>query len=330
MAVGRHAPARRFHDAVVQMRGVLFKADAGGRLCFLNPGWTVKLGHLTAASLGHSLWTFVRKSERPALRLAMARAMASRIRVEIETSFLCADGSDMLMDVCLRSGPDGGVVGSLHQIHRRVRPTSSSPGVTISTPAVQDGARPPAQWCPADLVDGVTQTAAAAAKRRGLTLDVVSESAASRAVLGDSLRVQRTLETLVRNAVRFTPRGRISVVVRATPMGETRLRLLFSVIDTGRAVGFKTRRPRFESFSGRAGQRDRLAGGFGLATARRHVEALGGSLRVESQPGGGSRLSFSVDADCASPTSITSGPLHIAPVSGRKWRDRSPVSVRPG
>jgi len=93
------------------------------------------------------------------------------------------------------------------------------------------------------------------------------------------------LRNLVRNAVAHTKRGdRVSVLARAHDN-----RLEISVSDTGPGIPPDELEPIFERFHRVDGSRsrDRGGSGLGLAIARAVVEAHGGSIRAESDPGHG-------------------------------------------
>jgi signal transduction histidine kinase/CheY-like chemotaxis protein len=117
-------------------------------------------------------------------------------------------------------------------------------------------------------------------------------------LMGDVYRLQQVLINLVGNAIKFTERGEVSVVVRGVdPGGEgNRTRLEFRVRDTGIGIPRRQREFIFESFAQADGSNSRRFGGtgLGLAITRRLVELMGGSVGVESTPGLGSEFRFDV------------------------------------
>src|SRR5439155_25927355 len=94
------------------------------------------------------------------------------------------------------------------------------------------------------------------------------------------------LTNLISNAVKFTERGLVKIEVSRSTGGE----LIVRVRDTGPGIPPEHLTSIFsEFFQVRNDERDRGKGsGLGLAISRRIVQALGGSLRVESQVGAGS------------------------------------------
>ncbi len=113
-------------------------------------------------------------------------------------------------------------------------------------------------------------------------------------VLANPPRLQRVLYNLVSNALRHTPADG-TIVLRAEPH-ESLVRV--EVSDTGEGITPEDLPRVFErSFRGersrtRAGTGD--GAGLGLAIARGLIEAHGGEISVESQPGRGSRFRFTL------------------------------------
>ena len=111
-------------------------------------------------------------------------------------------------------------------------------------------------------------------------------------VYADRLRFKQILYNLLSNAVKFTPQGgRVSVQVnRKKEFVEV------SVLDTGVGIPASAHHSVFDKFY-QVGQRQ--AGGIegtglGLAITRHLVEEHGGSIQLESEPGQGSRFTFSI------------------------------------
>jgi signal transduction histidine kinase len=115
-------------------------------------------------------------------------------------------------------------------------------------------------------------------------------------VLANPSRLQRVLHNLVSNALRHTPADG-TVALRATPEGEE---VRVEVADTGEGIAAKDLPLVFErSFHGeqsrtRTEKDDAPGAGLGLAIARGLVEAHGGTIDVESDPGRGSCFYFTL------------------------------------
>ncbi len=114
----------------------------------------------------------------------------------------------------------------------------------------------------------------------------------------DRDRMMQVFGNLLGNAVKFTDEGRISVSARAEGPW-----VRFTVADTGAGIGVEELPHVFDRFW-QARRRGRHGAGLGLAIARGIVDAHGGSIEAESEPGRGTRIRFTVPAvpgDAAEP-----------------------------
>ena len=108
-------------------------------------------------------------------------------------------------------------------------------------------------------------------------------------VLCDRGRVLQILSNLVDNAIKFTPAGG-AILVRAQTRGRE---MVFAVIDDGPGIDPVVLPHVFDRFW--QGRKDRRKGvGLGLSIVRGLVEAQGGTVWVESEPGKGSAFLFSL------------------------------------
>jgi signal transduction histidine kinase len=116
-------------------------------------------------------------------------------------------------------------------------------------------------------------------------------------VLANPPRLQRVLHNLVSNALRHTPPDG-TVALRAATEGNV---ARVEVSDTGEGIAAEDLPRVFEpSFRGeqsrtRQGKHDTSGTGLGLAIARGLVEAHGGTMHVESEPGQGSLFRFTLE-----------------------------------
>jgi signal transduction histidine kinase len=106
----------------------------------------------------------------------------------------------------------------------------------------------------------------------------------------DRESLSRALWNLVENAAKYSERGTsIRVFVRRHDAS-----LLLGVEDQGAGIAFSEQTKIFQKFVRGAGaKREGIRGvGIGLALVQRIVEAHGGSVRVESEPGRGSKFTL--------------------------------------
>jgi two-component system sensor histidine kinase/response regulator len=112
---------------------------------------------------------------------------------------------------------------------------------------------------------------------------------------GDTGRIGQVLLNLVGNAIKFTERGEVAVIVQeSTAQGDVGLHI--EVKDTGIGISPEKQQLIFEAFSQADGSITRRHGGtgLGLAISRRLVTLMGGQLWVESEPGRGSSFHFTL------------------------------------
>ena len=113
------------------------------------------------------------------------------------------------------------------------------------------------------------------------------------AVTGDRQRLSQVLLNLGNNAVKFTDRGEVRLVVRRIP-GATGIE--FSVQDTGIGISADSLPRLFTPFGQVADGRLRSSGGtgLGLVISQKLVRLMGGEITVASEPGKGSTFRFAV------------------------------------
>lgn len=131
-------------------------------------------------------------------------------------------------------------------------------------------------------------------KRIELLLDVSPEI--PRQLVGDSLRLCQVTTNLVGNAIKFTEKGEVELTVTPQERTAGRTKLQFSVRDTGIGLPPEHLAKLFQPFTQADGSTTRRFGGtgLGLAISRRLVDAMGGEIGVESEPGRGSTFWFTM------------------------------------
>ncbi|HWD58363.1 MAG TPA: MHYT domain-containing protein [Stellaceae bacterium] len=150
-------------------------------------------------------------------------------------------------------------------------------------------------------------------------------------LVGDPMRLRQILVNLVGNSVKFTERGEILVEVSLAKCDAQGVVLNFAVEDTGIGISAEQHERIFESFHQVDGSLTRARGGsgLGLAITRQLVELMGGQIRVESEPGRGSRFSFTTRFQ---PSSLAGeaarAPRHLAHPMRVLLADSNPVSAQ--
>ncbi|MDP3676355.1 MAG: MASE1 domain-containing protein [Novosphingobium sp.] len=140
------------------------------------------------------------------------------------------------------------------------------------------------------------------ASRKGLTLELDYPSEFT-AVRGDPVRLQQIMGNLISNAIKFTDVGRIDLRIEARRVAGGRISATFAISDTGMGIAPEQIERLFSPFVQADASTNRRFGGtgLGLAISRRLVEALGGTLSVESIPGLGSTFSYTIGLERGKP-----------------------------
>jgi signal transduction histidine kinase/DNA-binding response OmpR family regulator len=130
------------------------------------------------------------------------------------------------------------------------------------------------------------------AEEKGIALRQEIAADLPRYLLGDPGRLRQVLLNLLSNAVKFTERGSVTVVARceAASVADQPARIRFEFRDTGIGITPEGVTRLFGSFAQADASITRRFGGtgLGLAICRSLVEAMGGSIGVESTAGQGS------------------------------------------
>jgi signal transduction histidine kinase/CheY-like chemotaxis protein len=157
----------------------------------------------------------------------------------------------------------------------------------------------PAPFNPHAALHDAARLFSVRAEEKGIALTCTVAPNVPPRVVGDEGHVSQILNNLLSNAVKFTDEGHVHLHARAehlppdpeaTPGGAARCRLHISVEDTGIGMTEAAQERLFEPFyqvhEGLA--RTHEGTGLGLSICHRLVDAMGGTITVESAPGEGS------------------------------------------
>jgi CheY-like chemotaxis protein len=156
-----------------------------------------------------------------------------------------------------------------------------------------------------ELRETVGDTAKAIAIRaaeKGLELACDVHADVPEALLGDAGRLRQVLLNVLGNAVKFTTAGEVVLHVNVENVESNdgpRIRLRFSVVDTGIGIPLEQQQQIFHAFTQADSSTTRRYGGtgLGLAIALRLVDLMGGRMWVESEVGRGSTFHFTAVFD---------------------------------
>jgi len=170
-----------------------------------------------------------------------------------------------------------------------------------------------------DVVEDALAMFAQPAEQKGLELAArFVPNDASMAVRGDAFRLRQVLANLIGNAIKFTPEGEVVVHVVLDQQTATDASITVCVQDTGIGIDAEAHERIFEHFSQADGTTTRRFGGtgLGLAICKRMLDLMGGSIRVESALGSGSK--FTVQLNLPIARSMVAAPISSSALAGTR------------
>ncbi len=131
------------------------------------------------------------------------------------------------------------------------------------------------------------------AQEKGLDIGCYVDERLPARVVGDAARLRQVLFNLAGNAIKFTEKGGVSIVVEPTAQPDL---ICFAISDTGIGISEQDRARIFWEFEqADSGSTRKFGGtGLGLTISSRIVESMGGAITVDSAPGQGSTFRVTV------------------------------------
>ena len=146
------------------------------------------------------------------------------------------------------------------------------------------------------LLDDFAAMMATRASAKGLEFICAAEPNVPLLLQGDPGRLRQVLVNLAGNAIKFTPRGEVSVSAHLESETHDRVFIRFNVRDTGIGIRAEKQALLFQSFTQIDASSTRRFGGtgLGLAISKQLVELMGGSIEVTSEFARGTQFSVTV------------------------------------
>lgn len=155
-----------------------------------------------------------------------------------------------------------------------------------------------------ELMDGMVSIVQPQVRAKKQQFDVFIHDIQAENVCCDSVRINQVLLNLLSNAVKFTPEGGnidVSLYQEDSPKGVRYVRVHLLVKDTGIGMSPEFREKIFDSFTREDSTRvHKTEGtGLGMAISKYIVDAMGGTISVESELGKGSEFHVILDLEIA-------------------------------
>ncbi len=137
----------------------------------------------------------------------------------------------------------------------------------------------------------------------------VNQNIFCRAIYGDQIRIQQIIMNLIGNAYKFTEKdGKITFTIyQENTFDSERISTIFVVEDTGCGISKEFQKHIFEAFSQ---ERNKVkisqkGTGLGLAISYMLAKQMGGNLELKSELGQGSKFTFILPSNIASPKQVS-------------------------
>lgn len=149
----------------------------------------------------------------------------------------------------------------------------------------------PEEFSVPDTFEEIKVTLAPLALKRNIKM-VWETEGELKSMTADRTKFKQILYNLIDNAIKFTPENGLIKIV--TWVSEENISI--SVTDSGPGISIDDQKKLFEPFTqlGRFESREQPGTGLGLVIVKKYVEMHGGTVRVESKTGTGSRFSFMI------------------------------------
>jgi signal transduction histidine kinase/CheY-like chemotaxis protein/HPt (histidine-containing phosphotransfer) domain-containing protein len=145
-----------------------------------------------------------------------------------------------------------------------------------------------------DVLDNLSTIVSQKAQDKNLEFLIATQHDIPPNLVGDPLRLGQILINLVNNAVKFTERGEVLVSVALEEQLADRVKVRFSIRDSGIGMTPEQSSRLFQAFAQADTSTTRKYGGtgLGLSISKRLVEMMEGTIWAESEPGVGSTFHF--------------------------------------
>lgn len=146
-------------------------------------------------------------------------------------------------------------------------------------------------------LDHIEKTMAFKAQNKNLDFNIFYPKTTPEFVKGDPFRLNQVLLNLCSNAIKFTQEGSVNIEISVLEQKDEKVRIQFSVVDTGIGISKDRQKDIFESFTQADIRVTRQFGGtgLGLTITKQLIGLMGGQIQVQSRLGKGSRFYFDLE-----------------------------------
>ena len=153
------------------------------------------------------------------------------------------------------------------------------------------------EYALSSLLNDLVHMIQARAEKKGLHFIVNAAQDLPSELFGDEIRIKQIVTNILTNAVKYTEHGTITLTVRGTKLPDNKIKIFFSVKDTGMGIKQEDIKKLFSAFERIEEKKNRTIEGTGLGMniTQRLLNKMGSSLQVDSVYGEGSDFSFEIE-----------------------------------
>lgn len=157
----------------------------------------------------------------------------------------------------------------------------------------------PVEYALSSLLNDLVNMIQSRADKKGLTFKINAQKNLPSELFGDEIRIKQVVTNILTNAVKYTETGGVTLTVNFTPIEDNRIKLYFSVKDTGIGIKPEDIKKLYSAFERIEEKRNRSIEGTGLGMniTQRLLNMMGTSLNVHSVYGEGSEFSFEIEQE---------------------------------
>ena len=148
-----------------------------------------------------------------------------------------------------------------------------------------------------EYLKNIVNTNMLKAQEKGIKMELDIDENIPEEILGDPLRLGQILKNLISNAVKFTEKGGVTLIVKQVSSDDETSRIYFGIKDTGIGIQPDKIDSLFEVFTQASSETSRKFGGtgLGLAIVKSLLFMHNSSIVVESKPKDGSLFHFEIE-----------------------------------
>ncbi|WP_247233025.1 ATP-binding protein [Telluribacter sp. SYSU D00476] len=170
-----------------------------------------------------------------------------------------------------------------------------------------------------NIVSGYSKSAA----DLGIEIRAVIDPSLTFRVIGDHTRTSQVISNLVQNAIKFTPKGSVTLRLGVEDQTDKDVTVTLSVEDTGIGIAPEKQQEIFERFTqvDSSATRGFSGTGLGLAISKRILELQQVDLHLDSEPGVGSTFYFTQTFPLAPVVEVTKPVVSTVPTTEKPLED---------